>query len=66
MSTNVLSDGHYKLPFFRQRITIEQWKKVLLNEQDTIFYNGKVTQLVADDMGYGVVEVYKGIHEKEK
>ena len=41
----------------RQRITTEQWKKMLLAERDRPFINGRLRQLVGRDLGAGVVEL---------
>ncbi len=44
---------------YRQRTTTKVWKEILLDERDKIIYRGKMRQLKADNLGYGVVEIYK-------
>ncbi len=55
----MLSNDHWTLPDFKQRMTKKEWRNILLNHQDKIVYQGKVYRLKADDLGVGVVEVYK-------
>jgi len=55
----MLSNHHWTLPNFRQRMTKKQWRDILLNNQDKLIYRGGLCQLKADDLGAGVVEVYK-------
>ena len=43
---------------FTQRITEKEWSKILLNHEDTITCRGRTRQLLAKDLGYGVIEVY--------
>lgn len=57
MST--LSENHWRIPFFKQRITAADWRKILLDNNDKITYKGRVVDLVAKDLGYGVVEIFK-------
>ncbi|MCK4815454.1 hypothetical protein KA005_06775 [bacterium] len=40
-----------------QRLTCKEWKEVLLEYKDRIIVKGRVRQLVAKNLGYGVVEV---------
>lgn len=54
-----LNEGHWTMPFYRQRMTIKEWREVLLAEQDTIIFKGSVCKLKAKKLGAGVVEVYK-------
>jgi len=56
---NGLSDGHWQIEDFKQRITEAEWRKILLGDYDTITCKGHVRKLVASKMGYGVVEVNK-------
>ena len=52
-------DRHWKGEDFRQRMTISEWREVLLAEEDTVLYRGRVRQLKAEKIVYGVVEVFK-------
>ena len=56
---NGLSDNHWRIENFRQRMTEAAWRKILLGEYDTITSKGHVRKLIANKLGYGVVEVYK-------
>ena len=44
---------------YRQRMTTEDWKEILLRWEDTIEFNGEQKKLSVTDLGYGVVEIYK-------
>lgn len=61
---DVRSDYHWTDEEFKQRMTTKQWKKLLLEGEDKLIFRGKVTQLVAKKLGYGVVEVSKNLEEK--
>lgn len=61
-----LNQGHWVFDDYRQRITTKEWKQILLAERDTIVYKGKICQLKAKKLGYGVVEVYKDIPEAKE
>lgn len=58
MNTRVKIDGdfHYHEDW-TQRVTRAQWRHVLLLKQDTIIVKGIVRQLVAKDIGCGVMEI---------
>ena len=60
----VLDNGHWVLPAYKQRMTTKEWKELLLDDKNHIFYNGILTKIVAKNLGYGVVEVYKQLEEK--
>lgn len=55
----ILDEQHWKFPEYKQRIPSKQWKLLLLNDDDKLIFNGRVTQLKAKNLGFGVVEVYK-------
>ena len=55
----ILENRHWIVEDYRQRITAKQWREMLLNETDHIVYRGCIRQLKADNLGYGVVEIYK-------
>jgi len=50
---------------YTERITVSQWREVLLDERDTMIFKGNVRQLVAKNLGYGVVEVSKAPLDKK-
>lgn len=54
-----LSNSHWVLETHRQRMTVKEWKKILLNEEDNIICKGYMRRLKAKPLGAGVVEVYK-------
>ena len=56
---NGLSDNHWHMEGFRQRMTETEWRKILLGEYDTITCKGHVRKLVGNKIGFGVVEVSK-------
>ena len=41
----------------KQRVSVEQWKEALLSERDTVIIRGNFRQLIAKNLGYGVIEV---------
>jgi hypothetical protein len=55
----MLDAGHYKTDDYSQRMTYEEWAEILLSGMDQIIYKGRMVPLMADDLGYGVVEVTK-------
>lgn len=54
-----LDDRHWQVEWYRQRMTVEEWKRLLLNGQDRIIFGGYMRLLKAKSLGYGIVEVYK-------
>ncbi len=55
----LLDNRHWQIEDFRQRMTREEWKKLLLDYDDTVIYKGLLRKLKATSLGYGVLEVYK-------
>jgi hypothetical protein len=53
----VWEKGFWVRSDYRQRIRAKQWTEVLLNGDDTIIRKGKIRQMVAKNLGYGVVEI---------
>ena len=56
---DLLDDAHWQNEGFSQRVTSNQWKGLLLQNDDKIIWKGRVRQLVAKRLGYGVVEIFK-------
>ena len=56
---NELSKNHWATEDFCQRKTVAEWRKILLEERDTITWRGHVRKLVGRNIGFGVVEVTK-------
>ena len=54
-----LSENHWVMPFYQQRMTKAEWREILLAEQDTLIFKGTICKLVAENMGFGIVSVYK-------
>lgn len=59
-----LNSNHWTMLLYRQRMTIKEWRNVLLAEEDIIVFNGTPCKLKAKNIGAGIVEVYK-VFEKE-
>lgn len=55
----MLSENHYRVEWFKERMPAKQWQQILLNGDDRIFCNGRLRQLAAKSLGHGVVEVSK-------
>ena len=55
----LLSNNHWVLESFRQRMTTKEWREILLDNCDHVIFNGVGRTLVAKNLGYDVVEVYK-------
>ena len=55
-----ISNNHWTVENYRERMPASKWKKMLLDDEDTILYKGDLIRLKAKKLGYGVVEVYKG------
>lgn len=62
----VLSDNHWTMEAYRQRMTTKEWKKLLLANEDSIIFRGHVRRLIAKSLGCGVVEIYKSPLKEEK
>lgn len=56
---DILSDKHWYVEGYVQRIDSKIWKKILLAERDKIIVRGVLRTLVAKNLGYGVVEIRK-------
>lgn len=59
MSKSILSDNHWTMKYYKQRMKVADWKNLLLNDDDKIIYRGHLTRLIGKKLGYGVVEVSK-------
>ena len=66
LKINVLDEQHWKFQDYKQRITAKDWKELLLNDDDHINFNGRVTKLVAKNLGYGVIEISKQLPHNER
>jgi hypothetical protein len=55
----IRDQAHWLYENYVQRMTTKEWKQVLLNEDDTIIFKGRLWRLKARSLGYGVVEVRK-------
>lgn len=56
---SVLNSAHWVVESYAQRLSTKDWKRVLLNNDDTVTFQGRVRKLVAKNLGFGVVEVSK-------
>lgn len=52
-------NGHWVREDYRQRMTKKEWKKLLLDKEDTVIFRGRIRQLKAKSLGAGVYDVYK-------
>ncbi len=59
----MLNNMHWNLAEYRQRVTVKEWREILLAEMDTIVFRGAIVKLVGKRVGPGVYEIYK---EKEQ
>ena len=59
MRYEYLDPQHWQYGDYKQRIEAKQWRAMLLNDEDNIMFNGRCYNLVAKNLGYGVVEVSK-------
>jgi hypothetical protein len=59
MGNNVLSPNFWLLRDYKQRVTVKEWRDILLKEQDIVFMNGRPVRLIGKNLGAGVVEVSK-------
>ncbi len=53
------SDNHWRIESFTQRITTKQWKQMLLDDEDTLIFLGRLRTLKAKNLGAGVLEISK-------
>lgn len=58
-----ISDNHYTVPAFRERMTTKQWQACLLSGRDNVIFAGHITPLKARRLGAGVVEVAKDLSD---
>ncbi len=54
-----LKEEHWKFETFYQRMTIKEWRKVLLDGDDRITFQGCCRRLKAKNLGAGVYEISK-------
>ena len=59
----ILNNAHWTMKYYKQRMTIREWKQVLLDGDDALIFGGDVVRLKAKYLGAGVYEVYKDIAE---
>jgi hypothetical protein len=55
----ILDDQHWQFEDYRQRIEASVWRQLLLNGDDRIIHAGRLRNLKAKKLGYGVVEIRK-------
>lgn len=63
---NMLSNNHSTIPYYRQRMSTKEWKKILLDSEDSRIFKGNIIKLCAKNLGYGVVEVFKDPKQLKK
>jgi len=57
--TTIRDKRHWLDKNYRQRITNDEWRKLLLHGEDLLIFRGKIVQLKARSLGACVVEIYK-------
>ena len=58
---SILDKWHWKDIAHRQRMPKKDWRLLLLNNDDTIIFEGRLYHLRAKNIGYGVVQVFKDL-----
>jgi len=58
---DILDEQHWRFKDYRQRIETNKWKALLLNDDDKIIFDGRVTKLIGKNLGHGIIEVSKQI-----
>ena len=58
----ILDDQHWTFEDYRQRMITKKWRELLLNDDDMIIFQEKVTRLIGKSLGSGVMEVWKDIN----
>jgi hypothetical protein len=54
-----IDNGHWKNEYHAQRVTLREWREILLNHEDQIIYKGRLRVLKAKHLGAGVYELTK-------
>jgi hypothetical protein len=55
----MLDNQHWILENYSQRMLEKDWQNILLQSKDKITFKGKITKIIAKNLGYGVIEVSK-------
>jgi hypothetical protein len=55
----ILSDNHWTLEEYTQRMTVAEWRAVLAAEADRPMVKGQLRRLIAKRLGFGYVDVSK-------
>jgi len=56
---DIYDPRHYNMRDYRQRMTVQDWRKILLADEDYLIFKGDVLKMKAKNLGFGVVEVWK-------
>ena len=59
MRESILDSRHWVTEDFKQRMTVQDWRRLLLSGNDRIIFRGRIRSLKAKRLGCGVVEVTK-------
>jgi hypothetical protein len=54
------NENHWIDENYKQRITSAEWKKILLNNDDTLIFHGRMIRLKSKNLGNGIIEISKG------
>ena len=58
---DILDDQHWRFKDYCQRIETKKWKALLLNDDDKIIFEGRLTKLIGKNLGHGIIEVSKAV-----
>ena len=61
----ILNENHWRVSYYKQRMTTKQWREVLLAGDDMIVFKGTCCKLKAKSLGAGVMEVYKDLEVRQ-
>ena len=57
--SEILDEQHYYRMDYKQRITTQDWKLLLLNDDDNLICNGRFYELKGKYLGAGIYEIRK-------
>jgi hypothetical protein len=58
-------ERHWITEGYKQRMTMKEWQKILLDYDDSVIFHGKLRKLKVRKLGAGVVEVFKEPLQKQ-
>ena len=55
----LIDNNHWRFENFSQRMTLKEWKRILLENKDTIIFKGQARKLIGKRIFPGVIEISK-------